>query len=292
LTRTKKTDTQKIKEETAYKLRKGRPHGIVMEIGQTCKIPLKDQLFPEEWHALQDLKTNYEICKNFSDEFLMASLFARKLDLVRTHNLLQSNWKWRVENNFVILPKFSEIPKEYYKSITFVNGARTKDGSGILYFEVKEMEINKGPWTMDNLMKWIAWYFMIGMFSEGMDYFRNGVQYIQDLQGYSWKQFDLDFQKKGGAAMTDHFPARIKGFLILNPPAIFNAFMKIMKTIIKTKLMDRVEIVTLKELQKYADKDNLRADFGGNIAHGYEETVAFFEEWVKENEDRLRIPAN
>jgi len=208
-----KREKKKNEEATGTKIQKGIPDGIKVELGKYCQIPLKDQLFPHEWQALQDLKTNYEICKNYSDEFLMASLFSRKLELVRTHTLLQNNWKWRKDNNLVELPKLADINIEgLLHSWLIIPGARTKDGYGLTCFEIGTMEIGKEPWSHANLTKWFVWYYTIGIFVEGMDYLRNGVVIVEDLDGFGWKHVDLEFNKKMSSMWTDTFPMRVKKF--------------------------------------------------------------------------------
>lgn len=263
-------------EDKGAKLRKGIAPGITIEIKKACVAPIKDQLFPEEWQALQDLKTNYEICKNYSDEFLVSCLFARKLDLVRTHLLLQNNWKWRKENGFVNIPKLSEIPRELFNLWTSCVGTRSKFGNGLVFFRVRDFEPGKGPYTFENMIKFITWHSFVGIFTEGLDYFRNGVEMIQDLDGYGWKHFDVEFQKKMSTVWQDTFPMRVKKIIVLNPPTIFNAIVKIAKSFNKTKMMDRLEVLSSKkDLLKLVDKDNLLEHFGGNIS---EDPITFLEE--------------
>jgi hypothetical protein len=48
---------------------------------------LKDELFEDEWEEFQKLKAS-DKCEGFSDRFLMACLFARKLDIPRTEEML------------------------------------------------------------------------------------------------------------------------------------------------------------------------------------------------------------
>jgi len=221
----------------------------------------------------------------------MSCLFSRKLDLIRTHNLLQANWKWRKDNNFVTIPKYAEIPREIWKLSTYVVGARTKNGCGLVYYQVKDFEINKEPFTIPNMMKLIVWYYTVGIFCEGMDYFRNGVEMVEDLEGFGWKHFDVDFQKKMGSAFTDTFPLRIKKVHVMNPPSIFDAIMKIAKTFSKSKMMDRIEIISKKsDILKFVEKDNLLDHFGGNLSYDNDKALLFITEWVKENEERLINP--
>jgi len=272
------------------KLQKGKPSGITVTPGKYNTYSIADQLFPEELQALKDLKTNYEICQNYSDEFMMSCLFARKLDLVRTHVLLQANWKWRKENNFVNLPTIADINLDIMKSWILAHGTRGKDGTGVLYVEIQDMEIGKEPWTIPSLMKWIAWFYFVGIFAEGMDIFRNGMTMIEDLEGYGWKHFDLEFQKKMSSIWTDTFPLRVKKIVVMNPPGIFEAIIKIAKTFMKAKMLDRMEVLTKKDLPKLVSKDQLVEKFGGNYSCTREQGVALLKEWAAINEPHLIAP--
>jgi len=220
----------------------------------------------------------------------MACLFSRKLDLVRTHNLLLNNWKWRKENNFTNLPRFSEIPKELWKTSGLSIGMRTKEGNGLAFIVIKDFEIGIEPFTVSNMIKFFVWFYCVGMFSEGMDYFRNGIEIVEDLEGYGWKHFDLDFQKKVGSMWHDTFPLRVKKIHVLNPPAIFDAIMKIAKSLTKSKILDRIEFTHKQDLTKHIDKSDLPEHFGGNFSTNFEATYSFFSEWAKVNEERFISP--
>jgi len=263
----------------------GKPDDIKATVGTPCAYSLREQLFPQEWQALQDLKTNYEICKNYSDEFLMACLFARKLDLIRTHNLLQQNMRWRKENGFLTIPKLSEINQEVFSMWGYVPGARSKEGTGILYFHLVEM--GKEPFTANNIIKFLVWHNFVGGFSEGMDFYRNGVFILRDMGQFTWKHVDVDIMKKVNTMWTDNFPTRVKKFIALDPPAIFEALKKIARTFMKKKMTDRFTTDSRKSIGKLVDKDQLIESFGGNLPHSAAQQYETLKEWAKVNEERL-----
>jgi len=171
-----------------------------------------------------------------------------------------------------------------------ITGARSKTHNGISYSAIRNIEMNVEPFTIPTMTKWITWMYLVGIFREGMDFLRNGLILVQDLDGYGWKHFDLEFQKKLGSIWQDTFPMRVKGFYILNPPTIFDAVMKIVKTFNKSKMMDRVQIVTKKDISKFIGKDNLLQDFGGEVSYDYNVQYKVVSEWASQNEDRLMAP--
>jgi len=217
-------------------LKTGATPAVTHVIGKFCDVPLKEQLFESEWKTLQTLKEKYsELCGNYSDEFLVSCLFARKMDISRTHELLEYNLKWRKESGFMKIPTISEVDLQLMQYILAVPGARSKDGCGIFAVRMGKAVVGTEPITFPTMSKWAAWYNYVGIFCHGIDYLRSGVYFIQDLDGYSWKNFDLEHNKKMGNIWTNVFPIRIKKIFIVNPPSIVNAVIRLSRVFLKKK---------------------------------------------------------
>jgi len=255
---------------------------------------LRDQLFEEEWQALQDYKKQYENAQFYSDEFLVACLFTKKLDLKRTSELVENNLKWRRTNGFMTLPSMKELSPVFdLMTMNFqIPGARDKNGCGIAYMIMKDdMRFGVEPYTITTMKKWIAWFYFVGIFHEGVDYLRNGITMIEDLTGYGWKHFDIDFQKQMSSIWVDTFPLRVKRILVLNPPMIFGAIIKICKTFMKSKMMDRFEVLDKqKDLKKWVDDEQLPIFFGGTCEYEHSEWVKKLRQFAETHEERLIAP--
>jgi len=266
----------------------------VLKVGEICEVPLRDQLFDEEWQALQDYKKQYENAQFYSDDFLVACLFTRKLDLKRTAELVDNNLKWRRANGFMNLPTWKEVAvvMEQMKMSFQVPGARDKTGCGIAYMIMgDDMQIGVEPYTVATMKKWMAWFYFVGVFHDGVDFLRNGITMIEDLSGYGWKHFDIDFQKQMSAIWVDTFPLRIKRILVLNPPMIFGAIIKICKTFTKVKMLDRIEVIDKqKDLKKWVDDDHLPTFFGGTNTLDHTEWVKKLGQFAAIHEERLIAP--
>jgi len=263
-------------------------------LGETCDIPLQDQLFEDEWKNLQEFKKQSEVTKYFSDEFIVSCLFARKFDFKRTTELLENNLKWRKANGFMTIPSTQEI-KPLLDIMTMyvqIPGARDKNGGGVLYFVMDDrLEIGKEPWTIPTLKKWSAWFYYVGIFNDGIDFLRNGLTTVQDLTGYGWKHFDIDFQKEMSSFWVDTFPIRMKNILCLNAPLIFGAVLKICKTFMKGKMLNRVEAVDKpKDLRKWITEENLLEKFGGSVQYDHAAWSKRVMDWAEKHEERLRAP--
>jgi len=103
----------------------------------------------------------------------------------------------------------------------------------------------------------------VGIFHEGIDALRNGICVIGQLEGFGWKNFDIDFQRHMGPIWADKFPVLVRKIYVLNQPSVFTAVIKIMATFVKNKIIER-EPVSMKDLVKVIEPDNLLSEFGGN----------------------------
>jgi len=292
-----KNKGQKVKshiEDTgAGKIRKGKPDGFVIKVGHAgIDIPLRKQLFDDEWETLQNFKSKNEICKSYSDEFIMCCLWARKLDEARTLKLLQENLQWRKVNGFMNIPSIREI-EGIISSLSLMNcmipGARDKNGGGVMYTIVrKEFIFGKEPFTVEFLKKWIVWFYFVGIFFDGMDSLRHGITIIEDITEFGWNHFDLDVQKQMN--LTSIFPIRVKRFIMINPPVIFNAIIKIAKTFVSAKLLDRMETTNkVKDCTKYVSTDQLWTQFAGEIDYSPKDWTEKLIAWSHQNEANYQV---
>jgi len=253
----------KKKDTSAIAIRKPSQK---IQFGKRTQQPLEEQLFDHELKALAQAK-NLPVVKEggYSDEFVMASLFARKLDIKRTEELLQRNLKWRRENGYEILPTLEDIDKDLILLgfSWIIVGSRTKDGRGIVYAQFAKLVPSQ--WGDKKIMDWIIWVFSKGILLEGMDWHRIGVIYI-DLSGFSWA--NTAFQQKIMLAIQNNFPLRISAIYLLNPPSYLEAILKLVKVLMKKKLFSRIRVIHLEDLKTIIPENELCTQFGG--AHEFE----------------------
>jgi len=257
----------------------GRPDTHTVEVGKWCKLSLKDQIFPEEWKALDELKMFCEDCIHYEDEFLLACLFSRKLNIERTRELVKKNWQWRTETNMKVLPKFADIDISLMKSQNMIPGARSKDGYSLQYAIMKRLD--PAAINIDGMIQFATWYYTEGQFYQGMDLARNGVVMVQDLDGLGWKHMDLKMQKAMGKVFEKNFPVRIKCSYCVNAPSIIKILLMLIKPFVSKKLMDRVKLVKNEELIELVGKANLWEQFGGDLKGDFDEWLTALREYVE-----------
>jgi len=225
-------------EYPKFEMMTGKPETAHVEILKFSTLPVEDEVFHHEIEALKILKQN-KIAKFFNDRFLMGCLFSRKMDIARTIKMLKSNLKWRLSNGYEKIPRWDEIDKNVLKAnfALTIPGARSKDGNSILYCKLGRMVPSElGKNYLKTIIEFIIWNNSIGTFLDGLDYHRNGLIFIADLQGVGWKNIDISLQRKVNSAMMDNFPLRISKVLIMNPPSIINAVISCARVFVKKKL--------------------------------------------------------
>jgi len=269
------------------------PKGIKEKLvpGSIVDIPLREQLLDNEWEALQKFKAAHaDICSNYSDEFVMACLFSRKLDGERAIALLQNNFKFRKDKGFMNIPKYSELHPDSSNTILICHGARTKEGSPIMYMYPAANLVGQEPFTVAGLTKWTVWWNFVGVFADGMDGLRNGTALVLDLKDYGWKNFDLEYQKMHSNLHVDNFPGRSRKILVVDPPLIFSAIFKIAQTFLKAKIVARFQTITRATLANSVEKDNLVPAYGGTKEYSREQFINNLKAFCAKHEERLITP--
>ena len=238
--------------------------------GKYFEQNIKDELFEDEYEEFLKLKESPE-AQGFSDRFLMACLFARKLDQARTIEMLQKNKAWRAENAYSQLPSWDSLNKKMLEDGKFalkVPGCRGKNGEGIIYVKMGNMVSSEHENFTESCVGWTVWNGMHGGLWDSMDYFRNGIMMVADLSNMGWNNVDMSVQQRIGSALLDNFPMRTCKILIINPPWILNAFLSGMSLFIKKKVMERIYVLEKPEdLQTHVEKESLLKEYGGELEY-------------------------
>jgi len=267
----------------------GRPDTALVELGKFSTQPIEEELFPHEIEALNIIKQN-KLAKFFNDRFLMGCLFSRKLDIARTNKMLKSNLKWRLSNGYEKIPRWTELDKALLRTnlAQFIPGARSKEGHSIMYCKLGRLvPPDLGKNYIRTIVEFIIWNNSIGTYLDGIDFHRNGLIFIADLQGVGWKNIDINLQRKVNSALMDNFPLRIAKVLILNPPSIINAVISCARIFVKKKIMDRISICQKDQILDHIDADQLWSEFGGNVEYSMDDLIETITERMSENPLRL-----
>jgi len=264
-----------------------RPSKVNITIGEFCYLPLEEQLYDDEMASIAAVR-QLPLSQYFSDEYIVATLFARKFDLKRTEDFLKNSLAWRREKGFMKIPLFSELDQNMFNVSFQFPGSRDKVGRSIRY--LRPRMISEYGLTIESITKWAVWVHYVGLFSDGIDSLRNGICNVVDLDGYGWKNFDIERQRQISQLWTERFPLLVRKILVVNPPTIFAAIYKILHTFTKVKILSRLEVTAVKDIGNVIDADNLATELGGNAPYNYDVWKAKLIEWTEKNEARLVAP--
>jgi len=129
---------------------------------------------------------------------------------------------------------------------------------------------------VQDVLDYIIWNNMKGAFFEDMDFHRNGICFICDMQSVGWRNIDMKLQKSVNNALMENFPTKIAHVMVLNTPVIFKTLLAGLRLFVKRKIMDRIQVVEPNELINFIDKEQLSADFGGDQHF----TIETYIDWV------------
>jgi len=199
-----------------------------------------------------------------------------------------------VENgsSYERIPKWEEVNKSLLNEnfAGLIPGTRSREGNAILYCKLAKLIPSElGKDYLKTIVDFIIWNNSIGTFLDGIDFHRNGLIFICDLEGVGWKNIDIALQRKVNNAMMDNFPLRIHKVLLINPPSIIGAIIGCIRVFVKKKIMDRIQTISsFNELLNFIDEDNLWNEFGGNCQYTIPELLEDITNRL--NEKPLKIP--
>jgi len=208
----------------------------------------------------------------------MGCLFYRKMDIHRVIKMLKSHIKWRMEQGYERIPKWDDLDKDLLGDnfSYFIPGTRSKEGCSILYANLSRMVPgDHGKDFVRNIMDIMIWNNCIGTFYENLDFHRNGLIFICDLEGFGLRNLDFNLQRKINSAMIDNFPMRINKVLLVNPPSILETVLAGIRLFMKKKIMDRIQIIHREDVLEYIDAEQLSSEYGGDIEYSSTHFINF-----------------
>eukprot|EP01083_Nonionella_stella_P096584 271566_1 len=231
----------------------------------------------EERDALSDLK-ELAVCKynifRGNDKLLYAFLFARKLDVKRTANLMQKYFNLRRKLNRLYTLRLEDLnPALVNSGMLFeVPGCVDRCGRSIGYVNAGNFPLDRSP-GIDDMLDFICFRTDWMIENTPLHVLRMGVTFIMDLNGLGFSHMLLlrmfiQVQNK----MESCFPFRIRNILVVNPGWMLKVGVSMAKIGgVKMKILNRIQSLEDKELTKHIAKDNLISKFGGSLAFSYKE---------------------
>eukprot|EP01084_Bolivina_argentea_P143718 252309_1 len=104
---------------------------------------------------------------------------------------------------------------------------------------------------------------MLNIFTEQLDYARNGVLFIADCKDMGWCNFNLEMEKIFSQLLQEGYPMRVAGMYMLDAPLLLNIMMKICKPFLSKKMQERMKALTTEELFQIIPKEQVPTMING-----------------------------
>merc|ERR1719461_1469408 len=91
---------------------------------------------------------------------------------------------------------------------------------------------------------------------------RKGMIQVGTLKGAGWKNFSMAIEKKAAPLYQDAIPIKFRKFYMAETPFVFRMIINICKVFIKKKVMGKIYMCKLADVQKTFPKEGLSKKLG------------------------------
>mmetsp|Transcript_17958 Transcript_17958/g.40311 ORF Transcript_17958/g.40311 Transcript_17958/m.40311 type:complete len:274 (+) Transcript_17958:47-868(+) len=100
---------------------------------------------------------------------------------------------------------------------------------------------------------------------------RNGACIVSWMKGYGWRNVNPSVERKLASIYQDSYPVKMKRIVVIDPPLIFRAVMKVFSVFMKKKLIDRIVLMSEEEVRSgnKLPLDQTSADLGGSMKENW-----------------------
>ncbi|KAI6647296.1 Tyrosine-protein phosphatase non-receptor type 9 [Oopsacas minuta] len=212
--------------------------------------------------ATKKQPTNVETATKF--------LMARKFDLVRAWGLYESHLQRRRRYRLDSLdPHEQPLRGELAKRKFMFLGTRDKFGRAIALFQARNhFPKQSNPLTV---MQALSLHLDHALYNTTTQ--RNGIILIYNMSGSGVKNLDYDLAKELLDFLQEAYPARLHRTYVLNAPFWFRAAVHVFSRVLKKKVIERLQLVNLSELQTVLPAQSLPEQLGGSLKFSYEDRL-------------------
>lgn len=226
-----------------------------------------------------------DLAKNVEDENLLKFLHWKQ-DVQRAAERFRAHVSWRKDNPWAfdnLRVSEDEQLKKVVKGEIMVapESLASKNGEAVLVGRLRNNDMSDGRTPQDVSR---SFFYLIDRVLEREEAQLNGVIIFHDLAGLSKNNLHPTIPRLVLKGILGHFPIRIKGIYLLNPPWFFNGFFAVIKnTLFPKKLKQRMfNVDGIEDIYEVIDKEKLLEEHGGNLQH---DNNAYVEEQCAKEKD-------
>ncbi|XP_067664781.1 retinaldehyde-binding protein 1-like [Haliotis asinina] len=233
---------------------------------ETCIQELRDLL---DSGLCSDCYRDQQISEHFcgtSDLFLCGFLRAKKYDVKKAYELLDSYLKFRERYpDLTSELSIDSVRPALERGYPRVLPARDNQGRIVFLFSIGSWDANEVPF--DDVLR--AYIYLLEALLENAENQVSGFVIVENFQQYTISQAmslkPSDLQKMVNM-LQGAFPIRFKGVHFLYQPWYFSWTYALVRPFMKTKMTERVHIhgSNLEKFHQVLDPCTLPPDFGGN----------------------------
>lgn len=135
---------------------------------------------------------------------------------------------------------------------------------------------NNRPYDPKQVIAVLHWLVVTMLRKGGPEVQKKGVTTVLDMEGASFKNFDVSMMKEMKPATAKCFPLRMATVYIVNPNTLVDAIVPVLRAF-NDKVGSRVQVVRdLSEVHQAIDKAQLPPALGGTLSFD-------FKKWVEDN---------
>jgi hypothetical protein len=238
-------------------------------VGSEEETLLTEAVLATVTRQFPDLVKNDPDVKWLSLVFLRFRGYAVVDAVARLGRFLEFRSKYGLQNQKTL----SAVNKEMLLDGTRVALPGTdKEGHGLMLMYLR----NNKAYDPKLVMQVIHWLIITMLRKGGAEVQKKGMTAIMDMEGASFKNFDVGLMKEMRPAMAKCFPLRMTQCYIINPNSLVDVIVPVFRAF-NEKMGGRIQVVRdLAEIHQHVDKAQLPPSLGGTLNFD-------FKKWVEEN---------
>lgn len=203
-------------------------------------------------------------------------LIARKFDIDRAIELYQQHEITRLREGLSTININDENFKAEINSGKFtILKRRDPNNATIAVFTAKLHQPDKSNRNLqvrDNINRYTLQgiVYQLDAALEDISTQRNGIVFIHNMSESDFSNFDLELCEKILNLLKGAYPAKLKKVLVVAPPIWFKFAFQVLSVIVKKKLRERVELLSMNQLQKHIPPESLTPELGGFYHHNHQ----------------------
>jgi len=260
-------------------------------------------IFPEELELIEKVRSQVPAAVNYPARFILIFLFARRHSVTHSAKLLIKHLDWlsamglppvTEDNPYPFTPdQLTEEERQYSfrdGPVLYKHILTDKHNRLLQYIRLRCWYQGKIP--MKRFICSVIWWYYYSWTHVPLSIHRNGMVLIIDMREMGWANFDFstDVQQFITSALTC-FPGRMRQAWIVNTNWFFTTAWALVKMIVSTKVMSRMQQLPLENLVNEVELSNLPKDLGGEWEpdRPWIEKVAELERIAKEEKDKKEV---